>query len=371
MKKSIYLLLLTAMAHTTCGQINPRATGPTRNLNTHLRSSGGKGVYFGHQDALSYGLNSDGSRWIGEPDRSDVKTVTGQHPAVIGYDLGHLELDSTRNLDKVPFEEMKRNIVDTYKRGGLNTLSWHPNNPVNPQKTTWDKEEFTIRKILTDETHKKNYLAWLDKLAAFFLDLRTPEGELVPVIFRPFHEHTGSWFWWGADHCTPEEYVTFWRWSVDYLLKTKQVNNLLIAYSTDVFRDKAHYLERYPGDDYTDMIGFDTYHRNAPESNARFQEELGRMLGILKELSTEKNKPFAVTEMGLGQLTVSDWWTSIILPVIGDSGATYFLVWRNGYDKHYFAPYEGHPSSDDFRAMIGSGKVLLEEGIRNRKIYQR
>ena len=361
------LLLLAGTLH---AQINPDATPATRNLYKNLQAWAGKGVYFGHQDALAYGLNADGTRWIGDPNRSDVKTVTGQHPAVIGYDLGHLELDSTRNLDKVPFDRMKENMVKTYLRGGLNTVSWHPNNPVDPKKTTWDKEEFTIRKILNDAGRRENYLGWLDKLANFFLDLKAPDGQLVPVIFRPFHEHTGSWFWWGADHCTPEEYTAFWQLSVDHLLKTRKVNNLLIAYSTDVFRDRAHYLERYPGDGYADLIGMDTYHRNAPESNATFQAELRRMVEVLKSLSAEKGKPFAVTEMGLEQVTVPDWWTRVLLPVMGDSGATYFLVWRNGYDTHYYAPYEGHPSAEDFREMIRSGKVLLEDGIRKQTLYR-
>ncbi|MCD8540998.1 MAG: beta-mannosidase, partial [Leadbetterella sp.] len=79
------------------------------------------------------------------------------------------------------------------------------------------------------------------------------------------------------------------------------------------------------------------------------------MLAVLKALSEEKNKPFAVTEAGLEQITVPDWWTSVVLPVMGNSGATYFLVWRNGYDKHYYAPYGGHPSVRDFRAMVRSG----------------
>ncbi len=369
MTRPLYTFLLAIVICAAHAQITPQATLQTRNLYAHLLSPERKGVYFGHQDALSYGLNADGTRWVGDRNRSDVKAVSGQHPAVIGYDLGHLELDSARNLDKVPFAEMKRNIVETYLRGGLNTLSWHPNNPVDPKKTTWDTEAFTIRRILGEKVHRENYLAWLDKLADFFLDLQTPDGEMVPVIFRPFHEHTGSWFWWGADHCTPEEYIAFWRMSIDHLLQTRGVKNLLIAYSTDVFRDKAHYLERYPGDAYTDMIGVDTYHRGAPESNDTFRAELTRMLNVLQAVSKEKGKPFAITEMGLERITVANWWTRIILPVIGDSGAAYFLVWRNGYDTHYYAPYPGHPSVPDFRKMIRSKKILLEKAIRKQHIY--
>ncbi len=350
-------------------QINSQSTETTVILYQNLKKLQGKEILFGHQDALAYGLNKDGSRWIGEKDRSDVKSVSGQHPAVIGYDLGYLELDSARSLDKVPFSDIKESIIATYKRGGLNTISWHPNNPLAPQKNTWAKEENTIRRILNDSENLKRYNLWLDKLASFFLDLKDAEGKLVPVIFRPFHEHTGSWFWWGEEHCTPEEYILFWKHSMDYLLKEKGVNNILIGYSTDVFRDKAHYLERYPGNDYVDILGFDTYHKNAPETNKKFTSELKRMITTLNELSAENGKPYAVTEMGLEQITVKDWWSSVVLPGIENSGISYFLVWRNGYDKHYYAPYPGQQSTKDFLKLVKTKKVLLEKGVKKRKIY--
>ncbi len=61
---------------------------PTKNLYSGLKRSASKGVIFGQQDALAYGLNADKSRWIGDESRSDVKTISGEHPALVGYDLG-------------------------------------------------------------------------------------------------------------------------------------------------------------------------------------------------------------------------------------------------------------------------------------------
>ena len=225
--RSLTIVLLTTGI--SIAQIDQNATTATKNLYSGLKRSAEKGVMFGQQDALAYGLNADKSRWIGDKDRSDIKTITGEHPAVVGYDLGHIELDSVNNLDGVPFSRIKDDIRKNYERGGVNTISWHPNNPVNFSKTTWDKEEFTIRKIMSDEKNKKRFEKTLDKLADFFLSLKGSKGELIPVIFRPYHEHTGSWFWWGADHCTPEEYKKFWKFTVDYHQKKKKVNNLLIS----------------------------------------------------------------------------------------------------------------------------------------------
>lgn len=307
-----------------------------------------KGIMFGQQDALAYGLNADQSRWVAEPKRCDVQTVTGDYPAVIGYDLGKLEFDSTHNLDGVAFAKIKQDIQDTYQRGGINTISWHFNNPVTPTKNTWDKADSTIKHLFASAQAMQTYTAWLDKLAHFVKSLKGKNGQTIPVLFRPFHEHTGSWFWWGANHCSPEEYIKLWRFTVDYLKNKKGVHNLLYAYSTDHFKDEAHYLERYPGDAYVDLIGFDYYHRNAPASNADFVKEATRMVQTLEKLGKQKHKLTAITEMGLEQVTEPTWWTQIVWPIVQSSQLSYFLVWRNGRPDHYYAPFEGQKSAEDF-----------------------
>ena len=350
-------------------QIDKNTTQETKNLYSGLKRSANKGVIFGQQDALAYGLNADKSRWIGDENRSDIKSISGEHPGLVGYDLGHLELDSANNLDGVPFSRIKTDIRKNYERGGINTISWHPNNPLDLSKTTWDKAEFTIRKILSDEQNKKNFEKTLDKLADFFLSLKGSKGELIPVIFRPYHEHTGSWFWWGADHCTPEEYKQFWKLTIDYLQKTRKVHNLLIAYSTDNFKNKEHYLERYPGDDLVDILGFDTYHRNPPKSDSAFIANAARMVTTIRDLGKSSGKPFAITETGLEQITEADWWTKIIQPIIKNSGLSYILVWRNGRPDHYYAPFEGNNTVEDFRKLQQSGNILLEKKVANENLY--
>jgi len=350
-------------------QIDKNTTQETKNLYSGLKRSANKGVIFGQQDALAYGLNADKSRWIGDENRSDIKSISGEHPGLVGYDLGHLELDSANNLDGVPFSRIKTDIRKNYERGGINTISWHPNNPLDLSKTTWDKAEFTIRKILSDEQNRKNFEKTLDKLADFFLSLKGSKGELIPVIFRPYHEHTGSWFWWGADHCTPEEYKQFWKLTIDYLQKTRKVHNLLIAYSTDNFKNKEHYLERYPGDDLVDILGFDTYHRNPPKSDSAFIANAARMVTTIRDLGKSSGKPFAITETGLEQITEADWWTKIIQPIIKNSGLSYILVWRNGRPDHYYAPFEGNNTVEDFRKLQQSGNILLEKKVANENLY--
>ncbi|WP_232793600.1 glycoside hydrolase family 26 protein [Siphonobacter sp. SORGH_AS_0500] len=265
--------------------IDRQATKETRNLYRNLQKASKKGTMFGHQDDLGYGVN-----WRAEAGRSDVKDVTGEYPAVFGWDLGRIELDSTKEIDGIPFESQRKMIQQVYAQGGVNTFSWHLNNPVDPTKTSWDAMDFSIRNIFSDKEIQNRYDSWLDRVATYFLSLKGPKGELIPVIFRPFHEHTGSWFWWGKDHATVDEYVKLWRYTVEYLRDKKGVHNLLYAYSTDRFTSREEYLERYPGDDVIDLVGFDIYHRPQTAKPDRFLEDTRKMVEILRTIGKEKRK---------------------------------------------------------------------------------
>jgi len=358
-------LILAILTNMSTAQIDKKATSQTKALYTNLFALQEKGTMMGHQDALAYGLNENRTRWTDANNRSDIKTVTGEHPAVVGHDLGHLELKKDKNLDDVPFDKMKKSIQTVYEYGGINTISWHPNNPLDLNKTTWDKVDNTIPRILTDKSNLKKYKSILTRLAKFLKTLKGVNGELIPVIFRPYHEHTGSWFWWGAGHCTPDEYKEFWQMTVDYMIKKKKVHNLIYAYSTDNFKNEEHYLERYPGDGYVDLLGFDTYHRNAPISDSSFVSNAKRMVGTIKKLGNEKNKLFAITETGLEKVTKPEWWTKILYPIIQESKLSYVLVWRNGRPDHFYAPYKGHESESDFIQFYNMPGTLFEKDVKN------
>ena len=58
---------------------------------------------------------------------------------------------------------------------------------------------------------------WLNRVAKFLLSLKTGDGKPIPVIFRPWHEISGGWFWWGKDSCAPEEYQKLYRRTIDFL----------------------------------------------------------------------------------------------------------------------------------------------------------
>jgi len=229
----------------------------TRILFTNLDSIRYDHVLFGHQDDLAYGVN-----WINEPGRSDVLETAGSYPAVYGWELGDLELGNEENLDGVNFDNMKQWIRDGYNRGGVITIGWHMNNPATGGNAK-DTEGNAVSAILPGGENHETLKEWLDTFANFANDLIVTEnGEThsIPILFRPYHEMTGSWFWWGRDQSTPDEYIELWRFTVDYLRDEKGLNNLLYSYAPDQFDSKEDYLERYPGDEYVDIMGYDDYH---------------------------------------------------------------------------------------------------------------
>ena len=112
-----------------------------------------RGYMIGHQDDPFYGLT-----WEWEKGRSDVKETCGDYPAVMGFDLGGIEMGDEKNLDSVPFPLIREELIAHHERGGIVTLSWHPRNPLTGG-TAWDKDDTTVvRSILPGGSQHKKFL---------------------------------------------------------------------------------------------------------------------------------------------------------------------------------------------------------------------
>ncbi len=335
---------------------DPKATTAAVQLFQRMIKLEKKGLMFGHQDAFAYGV-----KWYNEEGRSDVKDVSGDHPAIIGWELGHLELDSAYSLDSVYFDNIRKGIQYADKIGAISTISWHHRNALTGG-SAWDvSSKKTVASILPGGEKHTLYLQYLDKLANFMLSLKNQKGEYIPVLFRPYHEHTGSWFWWGKNLCTVDEYKALWRFTVNYLRNEKNIHHLLYSYSTDRFATKEEYLERYPGDDIIDLIGFDLYDRG-PE----YPKILGNCAKIVTRLATEKGKIAAVTEAGDPTGKKTEWWTKTILETLRPYNLSYVLVWRNAFTKTDvpFGPYKGCASEQDFVKFYQDPKTLFLKDVK-------
>ena len=337
-------------------------TPETQNLLKNLKVISEKGFMFGHQDDPLYGIG-----WEGDDGRSDVKSVVGDYPAVMGFDLGRIELGSEKNIDNVSFEKIRQEIIRQYQRGGMITMSWHVNNPLT-DGDSWDvkNEENAVASVLPGGQNHNKFLRWLQSAADFFNSLKTEDGTKIPIVFRPWHEHTGSWFWWGKDLCATEEYQQLWKITVEFF-RGKGVNNLLYAYSPDIQGPGQIYMERYPGDEYVDILGLDGYHRDNEAGIESFQNSLNTILSFMTDEGKKRNKPIALTETGLESIPIANWWTGVLLPIVDKYPISYVMVWRNARERenHYYAPYPGQKSAADFIKFYHSPKTLFCKDIPN------
>ena len=356
LKPKTWLAAACAIALAACQPAAPE-NGPA----DRLRAAAEAGTpLYGHQDDLMYGhawnANLDDGKDLS---RSDVKDACGHYPAILGLDMGGIELGNPRNLDGNDFALMRQAAVEHHARGGIVTLSWHLRNPLTGGDA-WDiSSDRVVASVLPGGEKHALFTEWLDRLADWILSLKDAQGAQVPVVWRPWHEHSGSWFWWGRDLCSDEEYNALWRMTYDHLVRVRGIERLVWAISPNYMdRDFEQWETRYPGDAYVDIVGLDCY---ASADRERYLRQMDAGLSSLQRFCEEHGKILAVTETGLESLPDPGWWTGTLSEALRGFPVSYVLTWRNASDRpaHFFAPFAGQASADDFAAWIRQDKITV------------
>ncbi len=340
-------------------------------LRTRLQEAAESGkFYYAHQDDLSYGHT-----WkVEDPSadcitRSDVKTVCGAFPGIVGFDLGGIELGDKANLDGVDFDFMRRAAVSHSERGGIVTFSWHARNPLTGGDS-WDVTSGdVVASVLEGGVNHDKFVSWLGLAADFIDSLKDSKGNRIPVIFRPWHENIGSWFWWGGDLCTAQQYKDLFALTHDYFEKQRGLDNIVWAYSPNSEIDSTQYFSRYPGDELVDILGVDHYEyasdptsqKSVKEADAHYVEVLRRDLGYMQNFACEHGKLIAVSETGFEGTPNPSWWTDVLLKSVEGAPICYVLTWRNAWDKpgHFYAPFEGSADADNFREFYSNERTIF------------
>ena len=332
---------------------------PREQLQERLVNLQQQGTMFGHQDDPFYGIG-----WAYEDGRSDVLETCGDYPAVMGFDLGGIEVGDSKNLDSVPFDLIRQEIIRHHRRGGIVTISWHPRNPVTGG-TAWDATDGVVAAILADGEVHDRFITWLERVRAFLGSLQTDDGEPIPFIFRPWHENNGFWFWWGSTHCTPDEYRALWNLTQDYLQSANHQSSncsILWCYSPNLqggFTDDS-FLPCYPGDERVDMIGLDAYQWGTEDE---YLTQAGADLNYLCAFGARHHKLVALTECGRQSMPDPTWWHSVLLPLIADRGLSYALVWRNADAKEHFGPVPHTANGEEFMLLYNNPQILFLNDI--------
>ncbi|HEY3854389.1 MAG TPA: glycosyl hydrolase [Verrucomicrobiae bacterium] len=167
-----------------------------------------------------------------------------------------------------------------WKSGGLVTISAHFYNPAHTNGYGLrDKGVDLANLLVTDNPLHASWMAELDEAAAGLQELRAAG---VVVLWRPFHEMNGDWFWWGAKD--PATFIKVWRQMFDYFSNVKGLDNLIWVYGPNHGRNTASY---YAGDHYVDLVGLDAYTDFIDLDHIKGFAEVAAL-----------SKPFGFTEFG-------------------------------------------------------------------------
>lgn len=330
------------------GLSNINSTVETKRLYENLIDISNIGYLYGHQDCLVYGIG-----WSNIDNKSDVYDLVNDHPAIFSVDLGNIEYANDYNFFDVSFDHMRSTIIDFYKQGGVISLSWHLGNVIS-RNDSWDIEtKIDIDDLLRSGSGANKKFNNALTHASIFLHSLVYNNELIPILFRPFHEHNQNWFWWGNKHLSAVDYIRLWRYVHSFFTKAKN-DNLIYVYSPQIDNNRSidNYLYGYPGNKYVDILAVDTYHG--------YQDGvLVNIAKVLKEASEKCKKPWGISEIGVKNYTYPYYWTYYIADQLEGFKPTFVISWRNKDKNWFFGPFLGHPSENDFRDFYKKKQTIF------------
>ena len=259
--------------------VNPKATPRARDLLNHIYAASGHWTFSGQHNA---------PRHIST--YSDlVEQMTGSYPAVWGQDFGFSE---DGDLDGVNFRpEVIAEAKRQHAAGSIITLMWHAVRPTGDEPVTFDDnicngplaEQDWLDLLRPGTSTHARWERQVDTIARLLAELR---DDNIPVLWRPYHEMNGAWFWWGG-RPGPDGYTALYRQLYRRLVDVHHLDNLLWVWNANAPRkDAAAYAGFYPGHDVVDILAADVYANDYAQSHHDGLLRLG------------ENRPVALGEVG-------------------------------------------------------------------------
>ena len=260
------------------GLITPKPHLNGIKLYTYLKEVYGKKILSGQQ-----------AQWDNDAEIKIIKEITGKEPAIRGFDFMDYSPSRTARGAKARDTDA---AIEWWKSGGVVTFCWHWNAPMDLIDEGPDKywhsgfytkaTTFDLAKALENK-ESEQYKGLISDIDVIAVELKKLEQAGVPVLWRPLHEASGAWFWWGAKG--PEPCKELWIIMYDRLVNHHGLTNLIWVWN-------GQKKDWYPGDEYVDMIGEDIYppERDYSSQKQRFVNASGY---------TEEQKIIALTENGV------------------------------------------------------------------------
>ena len=257
--------------------VNPNASPEAKKLLVYLYEINGKNIISGEHN-----YNQNMNQFS-----DSVKAITGKYPQLWGTDF---IWNGTKDNGQAIVDE----VIKKYKDGYLVTLMWHEGRPTDNAPYGWKESiqgkltDAQWQELITPNTElNKRWLTQVDKIASYLKQLQNAH---VPVLWRPYHEMNGVWFWWG-NRPGSNGVIKLWKMMYDRFTNVHHLNNLLWVWGAngprDIPKDEAFaYKDFYPGAAYVDILGTDIYHFDYE------QKDYNELLALAK------GKIIALTEVG-------------------------------------------------------------------------
>ncbi len=305
--------------------INPNATENTKRLYQFLYDNYGKKIISGAMTLRSM----DEINWL--------KSNTGKEPALVGIDF----MFSGQGYNWYPDEEPINDARKYYNKNGIPAICWHWRDPSGKTEAFYTKDtDFDISKI--SDPNSSEYKAMLRDIDYISGLLKKLNDEDVPVLWRPLHEASGGWFWWGAKGAEPCK--ALYRMMYDRMVNYHGLNNLIWIWTS-----QQNDLNWYPGDDVVDIIGRDIY-KDGDHSSQILE---------FNELNSDYNGKKMITLSECGSFPDAD-------KLIADEAPwSYFMPWYGDFVRD-----SKYNSLDLWKKMFDHPYVLTLDEMPDLKSYE-
>ena len=259
---NIFIMLLAIMLISCTGKskypvpVNPNASPEATALLTRLYQTVDEGKII---SALHHNnLNPD--RYPDDLNR--IYEYSGKVPLMWGGDMGW-SLQKVIDL-----------AIGEHEKGRLITLMWHSQRPLDEGETNFRGQcqgEFSAEEweqLMTEGS--ETYNGWLKKADEVAGYLKILKEKNIPVLWRPYHEMNGEWFWWG-NRQGENGFTKLWKMMYDRYVNYHKLDNLIWVWNANGPRntpDNAYAYELfYPGDEYVDVLATDIYNNDWKQSH--------------------------------------------------------------------------------------------------------
>jgi len=242
---------------------------------------------------------------------ADVKAVyqaSGKYPALVGFDFMNATGKSASDNWMKDYTRSSVDLAkDTYRRGGFPAFTWHWRDPSRATDAFYsDGTNMRITHAMnsdgswnTSSALYKNIIHDIDAVADFFLELQSAG---MACIFRPLHEASGGWFWWGREGAEP--FRKLYKLVYDEMVRVKGVHNVIWVWNADPNDE-----DWCPGEEYYDVVSADIYNADFDySSNAPTFYNLQKLTQGKKIIALSENGPIPDIQKEVDEEAVWSWW---------------------------------------------------------------